>query len=129
MAEGEPPSRGVLQSLRGLTDSILALLQNRLELFGVEIQEQKERLLRVLIWTAVVVFLGNMTAILLTLTIVVLAGEKARGPVLIGLTLVYLAGAIAAILALRKEMRSVPPALSETIAEIKKDRDWLKPPN
>ena len=129
MAEGEPPSRGVLQSLRGLTDSILALLQNRLELFGVEIQEQKERLLRVLIWTAVVVFLGNMTAILLTLTIVVLAGEKARGPVLIGLTLVYLAGAIAAILALRKEMRSVPPALSETTAEIKKDRDWLKPPN
>ena len=129
MAEGEPPSRGVLQSLRGLTDSILALLQNRLELFGVEIQEQKERLLRVLIWTAVVVFLGNMTAILLTLTIVVLAGEKARGPVLIGLTLVYLAGAIAAILALRKEMRSVPPALRETIAEIKKDRDWLKPPN
>ena len=129
MAEDEPPSRGVLQSLRGLTDSILALLQNRLELFGVEIQEQKERLLRVLIWTAVVVFLGNMTAILLTLTIVVLAGEKARGPVLIGLTLVYLAGAIAAILALRKEMRSVPPALSETIAEIKKDRDWLKPPN
>ena len=129
MAEGEPPARGVLQSLRGLTDSILALLQNRLELFGVEIQEQKERLLRVLILTAVVVFLGNMTAIMLTLTIVVLAGEKARGPVLIGLTLAYLVGAIAAILALRKEMRSVPPALSETTAEIKKDRDWLKPPN
>ncbi len=128
MPEDEPPSRGVLQSLRSISDSALALLQNRLELFGVEIQEQKERVVRLLVLTAVVVFLGNMAVILVTFTIVVLAGEKARGPLLIGLSLVYVLAAVAAFLALRKELRSGPTPLGDTVDEIKKDRDWLNPP-
>jgi uncharacterized membrane protein YqjE len=129
MPENEPRPRGVLASLRSLSDAVLALLQNRLELFGVEIQEQKERLVKVLVLAAVVVFLGNMAAVVLTVTIVVLAGEKARGPVLIVLSVLYALAAVAAFLALRKELRSGPPPLSETVSELKKDRDWINSPS
>jgi uncharacterized membrane protein YqjE len=128
MPENEPRPRGVLQSLRQVSDAVLALLQNRLELFGVEIQEQKERLVKVLVLAAVMVFLANMAALVLTVTIVVLAGENARGPVLIVLSIVYLLAAVAAFMALRKELRLGPPPLSDTVSEIKKDRDWLKFP-
>jgi uncharacterized membrane protein YqjE len=129
MAEDLPRPRGVLESLRSLSDSVLALLQNRLELFGVELQEQKERLIRVLILTAILAFLVNMAVIVLTITIVVLVGEKARGPVLIGLTLLYAAGATVAFFALRKELRSAPPPFQDTVGELTKDRDWLNNPS
>src|SRR5215204_3003613 len=116
MPEFEPRPRGVLQSLRGFGDAVLALVQNRLELFGVEVQEQKERLIRLLVLTAVMVFLGNMAAVVVTVTIVVLAGEGARGPVLIGLSVIYVGAAVWAFLALRKELGPGAPPFADTVS-------------
>src|ERR1700693_993514 len=97
MPENEPPpSRGMLESLRRLCDSGIALLQTRVELFAVELQEQKARLVRVLVLAAVAAFLGGMAVALVTVTIVILAGETARVPVLVGLSLVYVGAAVAA---------------------------------
>jgi uncharacterized membrane protein YqjE len=125
MAEGEPPSRGVFDSIRELCDTVLALLQNRAELLAAELEEQKARLLRVFILAAVTVFLGNMAAVVVTATIVVLVGEHARLPALIALGVVYLAATAVTFLALRKELRSGPRPLDDTVSEIKKDREWL----
>ncbi|HWX18265.1 MAG TPA: phage holin family protein [Candidatus Binatia bacterium] len=116
---------GILESLRRAGAGVLALAQNRLELFSVELQEQKARLLKVLVLLAVTVFLGSMALVLVTATIVVLVGENARGPVLVGLSVLYALGAVVAFLALRKELRSAPAPLEDTLSEIKKDCDWL----
>jgi uncharacterized membrane protein YqjE len=125
MPQFEPPRTGVLESLRRLCDTGLAIVLNRAELFGVELQEQKARLIRVLVLAAGAIFLANLAVVVLTLAIVVLAGEKARGPVLIVLTLLYCLGALAAFIALRKELRSAPPPFQRTISELRKDREWL----
>ena len=127
MAPDEPPRRGVVETLRRLCDTVLGLLQNRIELLAVEVQEEKERLVRVLVLAAVVVFLGSMTAIVLTLTLVFFAGEEVRGPVLIGLCVVYLAATTAAFFALRRHLRSAPAPFDTTVSELKKDREWLSP--
>lgn len=127
MAPDNPPPGGVLESLRRLCDTGLALLQNRVELFAVELAEQKARLLKVLMLTAVAVFLANLAAVLVAATIVVLAGEGARLAVLIGLSLLCVLAAGAAFLAVRKEIRSAPPPFQDTLSELQKDRDWLKP--
>ena len=127
MVEPEPPAPGVLESLRRLCASGVALLQNRVELFSVELEEQKVRLVRLLLMTAVTVFLGNTAVLVLTATVVVLAGEAARKPVLIGFSIFYVLAAVFAGLILRKELRSAPPPFQETVAELKKDSDWLKP--
>jgi uncharacterized membrane protein YqjE len=122
-----PPTEpaGVLESLRRAGARVLALFQNRLELFSVELQEQKRVLLKLLVLLAVTLFLGLMTLALVTVTIVVLAGENARAPVLIGLSVLYALGAVVAFFALRKELRSAPAPLQDTLAELKKDCDWL----
>jgi len=128
MSKDDPRPGGIFQSFRKLCDSALALVQNRVELFGVEVEEQKARLLRVLLLGAVAIFLANTAVLVVTATIVVLAGESSRVPVLIGLCVFYVAAASVAFVLLRKELRSTPPAFNETLSEFKKDRDWLKLP-
>jgi len=125
MSEEQLRPRGVLESLRGICDSVVGLLQNRLELLGVELQEQKERLVKVILLAIGMLFLGNMAALVLTVTIVVLAGPEARKPVLVILSLLYVAGTVAAFLMLRKEMQAGSVPLKDTVSELKKDRDWL----
>src|SRR5262245_12639612 len=129
MPESEPPSRGVLDSLRNLCDSGLALVQNRIELFALEIQEEKARLLRTLILAVAAFFLAGVAVVMVTLTIVFVAGESARVPLLIALSSLYVLVAIRVCFALRRHIRSAPPPFHETVSELKKDRDWLSPRN
>lgn len=126
MAE-KPAPGGILKSVRSLGHRGLGLIQNRLELFAVELEEQKLRFIRLLILTAAAIFLGNTALLVISATIVLLAGEHARLGVLIGLCVIYLGGAIWAALALRKELRSAPPAFESSLAELRKDTEWLDP--
>src|SRR5438876_11694169 len=109
---------GVFASLRRLCDTALATAYNRVELVAVEMQGEKERLIQVFILAAVVVFLGNMAVIMLTLTVIYLAGEGARTPLLIGLTLLYIAATIGAYFALRKKLCSASRLFKDTLAEL-----------
>ena len=92
-------------------------------------EEQKVRVVRLLVLAGAAIFLGNTALLAISATIVVLAGEQARAAVLIGLSVIYAAGALWAFLALRKELRSGGPPFQETISELKKDTEWLNPPN
>jgi uncharacterized membrane protein YqjE len=129
MGENPPPRAGILESLRRLGHTGVAVLQNRIELLGVELEEQKVQLVRVLVLAGAAIFLGNAALLVVSATVVVLAGEKARVAVLIGLSVIYLLAALAAVLALRKELRAAPPPFHDTVAELKKDADWLNPRN
>jgi len=102
-------------------------VQNRIELFAVEFQEEKTRLLKTLVVAAGVFFLAGVAVIMVTLTVVWLAGESARLPLLIAFCAIYLAGATGGFLALRKMICGAPPPFQDTISELKKDRDWLNP--
>ncbi|HTL16811.1 MAG TPA: phage holin family protein [Patescibacteria group bacterium] len=127
MAENSPP-HGILQSLRSLGRSGVEVLQNRLELAAVELEEQKLRLVRMLIFAGSAIFLANTAVLALSATIIVLAGAQARVAVLVGLTVFYTVAAIGALIALRKELRSAPPAFQDSIDELKKDLECLSPP-
>jgi uncharacterized membrane protein YqjE len=129
MVDNTPPPAGILESLRKLGRTGLVTLQNRLELFSVEVEEQKARLVRVLVLAGTAIFLGNTALLAVSATIVVLAGEQARVAALVGLSVIYVVGATWAFLALRKELRSAPPPFQDTVSELKKDTDWLNPRN
>ncbi len=129
MGDTQPPPAGILESLRKLGRTGVAALQNRLELLAVEVEEQKVRLVKVLVLAGAAVFLGNTALLAVSVTIVMLAGEGARLAVLIGLTIIYVLAALWAFLALRKELRSAPPPFQDTVAELKKDTEWLNPLN
>lgn len=131
MAEADQPSRGLFGSLAGMFDTLLATVQNRLELFAVELQEEKCRLIEALVWAAAVIFLAIMAVTMLTLTVVfwagIILGEEALFWTLGGFTLLYVTVAYGAFRALKQRLCKRPLPFAETIAELKKDRECLRP--
>src|SRR5947208_608322 len=101
MSPTEPPAGGVFDSLRRLCDGSLALLQNRLELFAVEAQEEKARLVRTLALAAAVYFLAGVAAVMVTISIVALTPRPARVPVPVALSIVYVLATAGAYFDLR----------------------------
>lgn len=120
----EPASGGLLGSLKGLLDAVLETVQNRVELFGVELKEQQCRLIETIVLAAVVVALGVVTVILLTLSIIVLLWEEARLSALIVLGFLYLLATFIAYRRLDAKLKN-QTVFSDTLNEIKKDRECL----
>ena len=115
------PNPGTLLGKIGRTG--LGLLQNRGELLLIELQEEKTRAIQLLIWAIGLLFLGIMTMLLLTGTVIFLFPEEYRKYAAIGFTVLYLIGTVSVALWLKAALKRVPfPA---TLAEVRKDREWL----
>ena len=125
MSDPQSPPDGLFQNLKRLADGGLALAQGRIELFSVELQIEKARLVEVLILAAMVVALGVMALTMITFTLVFLFWESARIPVLIVISLSYLGGTFFAWRALKARL-DARSAFDGTLGEIKKDRACLK---
>ena len=82
MNEGPESKPGVWASLKRILDTLLATAQNRIELFAVELQEEKCRLVEAILCAAAVMAFGMMTLTLVTFTIVVFFWENGRLPAL-----------------------------------------------
>lgn len=115
---------GVISTLVRLCDTGLAALQNRVELFSVELQEEKCRVIELLLLTGALVALGMMTLTLVTVTTIYLFAENARLVALIVLTLLYGAGTALVWRKLQARLRS-REAFSGTVGELQKDRACL----
>ncbi len=106
MSEDAETKPGVWASLNRGLDVLLASAQNRLELFVVELQEEKCRLVEVIVCAAAVVALGLMSLSLVTLTVVVLCWENGLLPALAGLSVLYLLGTALAWRALQARLKA-----------------------
>lgn len=126
METSTPQAEGFLGSLRALGDGLLASVQDRLKLFGVELQEEKFRLIQIFIWISSAVFTVMMAITFASLTIVYLFWESARLTVLGGLTLLYAAAAVAIIVAFRRYLARQPSPFDATLGEIGKDRECIR---
>lgn len=126
MGDSEQNSKGLLSSLRNLLETGLAGLQNRIELFAVELREEKCRLIEILLWATAAVFLGMMAVTFVTLAIVIYFWPHARVAALIGVSLFYVATALAAFYGLRTRLTKGPLPFDDTLREIKKDRECLR---
>ncbi len=121
-----PGSPGLLGSLRALGDSLLGMVEDRIELFSVELQEEKCRLIQTFMWISAALFAAMLAITFASLTLVYLFWDTARLAVLGGLTLFY-AGALAAIIvALRRFIARQPLPFSATQQEIQKDRACIR---
>jgi|ERR1051325_711965 uncharacterized membrane protein YqjE len=126
MDETPPPDGdGLFDSLRRAADGALATVQNRAELFAVELHEEKCRLVDAMLWGAAVVALGMMALTVVTFTIVVLLPDEARVVALIILSCAYLGGTGFAWRGLNERLKK-RTALSGTLAELEKDRECLQ---
>jgi uncharacterized membrane protein YqjE len=124
-----PVPTGFLASFRSLGDVLLATVSDRLELFSVELQEEKFRLIRIFLWISAGIFAGMMAVTFASLTLVYLFWESARLAVLGGLAVFYAAALVAIIIAFRRFLARQPQPFAATLQEIKEDRACIRTGN
>jgi uncharacterized membrane protein YqjE len=122
----EPFSKLPFFRLRRIVNTILAALHNRVQLFGLEFREEKLRLAEALVLGAVAFFFAQLGLLLLTLALAFFFSDKAVWVIAL-CGLLYLLIALGCAATLRHQLRHRPPPFSGTVAELKKDREWLKP--
>ncbi|MCG3147512.1 MAG: hypothetical protein PCFJNLEI_00952 [Verrucomicrobiae bacterium] len=120
---------GIVDSVRRLLRTTLGLVQNRFQLFTVELQEEKIRLVDVLLRVAAVVVLGFLSLISATALVVVLFWETAPVTVLVIVTLGYALAAAGIGFSIKTRLHRAPPPFAGTLAEFKKDRECLGKPD
>lgn len=120
-----PPTR-LSASLKGLTATVLELLQLRLELLSVEAQEEVLRIGGLLIFGAVAVAFLSLGLGFLAMLITVALWDTHR---LLPLTLfagLFLGLGLVAVWLARERVRSGTRLFSATIEELKQDREGLR---
>lgn len=121
-------SGGLLESLKRLAGTLLAMLQTRLELLSGEVEEELLRIGQIALYGVVAVFFFCLTIVLLLAFIVAVSGESYRVPVLGGLAAFFLAAGLWASYVVRRLAREKSRLFSASLAELSKDRDRLAPP-
>ena len=123
----EPKPEGVMAAARRMLEAVFRTLQNRAELFGLELEEEGHWVVAAFVWAAAAVFFAVLTITIVTITVVYACPADIRPWVLVAFSVVYLLLAIGAILGLRQHFRSRRPPLADTINELKKDLDCIRP--
>ena len=126
MDRAPPAPASFMGSLRSLGDGVLASVEDRLELFSAELQEEKFRLIQTVIWICAAAFTGMMAVIFASLTLVYLFWDSARIAVLGGLTAVYAAALVAVVIAFRRFVRRQPRPFEGTLRELREDRSCIR---
>lgn len=127
MLNETPRSRGLFSSLRGLAATGVATLQNRLELFSVELQEEKARVLGLLVYGATALILLATGVVFAAVFITVLLWDSHRLLALGVFSALFLAAGAVALTAARRLAASASRPFEASLAELARDRAALDP--
>lgn len=117
---------GLLDSLKTLARSLLAVGQTRLEILGSELEEQRALFLREVLLGAVAAFLLGLGVVFTALFFLLVVPLEYR-PHIIGLfAVVFFIACGAVFAALRAARRDRARTFSATIQELGKDRESLQ---
>jgi len=119
-----PP--GLFSLIRKIGISAFSAMQNRVELLAVELREENLRVVEMFIWGLAACFLSLMFLVVVTGTVIYLFREDLRIYAALGFCVLYLTGAVLAMLNLKALARSGSTPFSGSIEEIKKDSEWLE---
>jgi uncharacterized membrane protein YqjE len=125
MAEHSAQGGGLLHSLRNLGDTLVGLLQARLEIVSGEFEEQRLRLQQLLLIAVAAGFCLAVGALLAVAFVVVLMWESYRIATIGGLCIVFLGIGVAFAFALAAKARSRPRLFAVTLGELARDREAL----
>jgi uncharacterized membrane protein YqjE len=107
-----------------LARTVLALLVDRFELLALETREEALRLMELVVWLVIACFLVQAGLVFLTLALAAAFPEQAVW--IFGMaTLLCVAGLGGSVCLLRRRLTQRPPPFAGTVAELRKDREWL----
>ncbi|ANC02610.1 MULTISPECIES: phage holin family protein [Pseudomonas] len=112
---------------RRLGAAILGLLHSHIELFGIELQEQKGRTLRLLLFAGLALVFALLLLTALSGLILVLLWDSYRLAGIVGLCVFYSAAALFCGLRLKAAVFDESSPFNSTLEELAKDRERLLP--
>jgi len=122
---GESSDPGLLAVLRRLAGSAVELLKTRVELLATEIEEERDRLVRLVVLSVIAGFFLAVGVVTLTIFIILLAWNT-HGLLAAGLlTALYLGIGMAAAFGVRTLAKARSRLFSASLAELRKDHDQL----
>jgi uncharacterized membrane protein YqjE len=125
-AGGGSPA-GLFGAARALLDVVFGSVVDRVELFAIELHEEKQRLIRTLVWlTAFVASLVLAAVFVGAAILVAFWPTAARVPIAVALAGLYSVAAIVAGIGLKRCLEQ-PRPLAATVAELRTDQTCLQP--
>jgi uncharacterized membrane protein YqjE len=122
-----PPS--LSDAIRSLSASVVALGRTRLELFGIELSEQKENAVRIGVLAAIGLLCLAMAAAVFTAFIAVLFWETDYRELAVGLlAAAWLLAGVLCLLTVSRRLKDAKHPFSLTLAELERDLDVLTSP-
>jgi uncharacterized membrane protein YqjE len=125
---GLEPERpvGVLNALRRMLGTLIALVHTRLELFTTEIAEEIQRAAVILLWSVVALFFGSLTVLMIAVTILIVFWDQNRVLTACLITAAFLAITVATALMARARFKAKPRFMASSIEELQRDREALE---
>jgi uncharacterized membrane protein YqjE len=120
-------SAGLMASVKRLAGTLLAIIQTRLELLSNELEEERLRVRKMLLYGSVALFMFAMATMLMTVFVVVLFWDSYRLQVLAGLTLLFFFAGLWVLNALRRAAGERSKLFSNSLSELSDDIDRLTP--
>lgn len=114
-----------MASAKRLLSTLTSIASTRLELLANELQEERLRLTRMLLFVLSALFCFGMGVLLLTLFIVVLFWDEHRLVALGVLSVLFLGLGALMVMLLRGETETGSKLFSASLAELSKDREQL----
>ena len=121
---GDDP--GLIESFRRVAASLFATLQHRLELASIELGEAGERLAIALVVGIAALLLFGGTVVALSVWVAFALWPSLGQAVLGWIALVYALAGIGLLAWLRARMRTQPPLMAKTLAELRNDAELLR---
>jgi uncharacterized membrane protein YqjE len=119
------PISGLFRSLAHLFATAIGIAQTRLELLSTELQEEVHRVAEIMLWAAVALLAAGVGLFMLALLVIFVFWDTHRVLASVAVTSAFFVIAATAGLVLNAKVRSKPPLLDATLAELKKDRASL----
>ena len=120
--EPEKSKGGILDSIKNLAATLIAMGQTRLEIIATEYEEERERLHSLLIWTMIALFSAILAVVLATLLVVVYYWDSYRLLSIVVMLSIFTISALVAWRVMRNKSRNKPRLFTATIAVLTKDR-------
>ncbi len=116
----------ITESIGRIGATLLALVQTRLELMAVEVEEETLRLMNYLVLSLLALFLFGIATVMVAIFVVMLFWDTYRLQAVVAMALLF-AGAGALIARkVKLAMANKPRLLEHSIAELNKDLDMFK---
>ncbi|AXK52982.1 MULTISPECIES: phage holin family protein [Pseudomonas] len=129
MAIGESTSSGSgpSASSRRLGAAVLGLLHSHVELFGIELQEQKARTVSLLLFAGLALVFALLLLVGLSALVLILLWDSYRLAGIIGLCVFYTLAAVFCGLRLKSAIFDESSPFHATLEELANDRERLLP--